>query len=113
MLLLGIRDYRKSALRYKFLILDVIRTLSMSVHKNVRFRDYFSKPKSACEQKRLGNTDLVSFHVSVGRAGTEETTQCLGYQSSLCRPMHRVSKLFRSRWLTSHPINYTKIGDIL
>ena len=83
------------------------------MRKNVGFRDYFSKPKGACEQKHLGKTDLVSFHVSVGRAGTEETTQCTGYQSSLCRPMRRVCKSFRSRWLTPHPINYTKIGDIL
>jgi len=99
MLLLSIRSYQKLALRYKFLILDVIRTHSISVRKNVRIRDYFSKPAGAWEQKSLGNTDLVSFHVSVGRVGTQETTQCTGYQSLLCRPMHRVCKSFRSRWL--------------
>jgi len=68
MLLLGIHSYQKSALRHEFLILDVIRTISISGRKNVRFRDYFSKPKGACEQKRLGNSDLVFFSC-VGRQG--------------------------------------------
>lgn len=49
--------------------------------------------------------------MSVGRADTEETTQWTGYHSSLCRPMHRICNSFRNKWLTSHPINYIKIGD--
>jgi hypothetical protein len=111
MLLLGIRSYLKSALRYKFLNLDVTRQLYISMSRSLRIRNYFSKTDVFCEQNSLENTALVSFRVSVGRADTEETTQWTGKHSSLCRPMHRICKSFRNKWLTSHPITYIKIGD--
>jgi len=51
--------YLKSVLRYTFVVLDpIIRTLHIWVRKDVRIRDYFSKPKGVYQQKRLGNTAL-------------------------------------------------------
>jgi hypothetical protein len=49
-----IRSYLKSVLS------NVIRTHYIYVSKDVRIRGYFSKPKGAREQKRLGSTALYS-----------------------------------------------------
>jgi hypothetical protein len=62
MLLLWIRSYLNSVLRYKFLNLDVchldIIRVCMYVSKDVRIRGYFAKPKGTREQEGLGNTGL-------------------------------------------------------
>jgi hypothetical protein len=59
MLLVCIRSYLKSLLRYKFLILDTYhQELYIYVSKDVRIRGYFSKPKGISEQKSLGNADI-------------------------------------------------------
>jgi hypothetical protein len=57
-LLVCIRYYLKLVLKHEFAILmPVIRTLYISVSKNVRIRGYFTKPKGMCEQTSLKNTN--------------------------------------------------------
>jgi len=51
--------YLKSVLRYKFLILDTCHLDTLFVSKDMRTRDYFSKPKGIHQQKGLGNTALI------------------------------------------------------
>jgi len=43
---------------FKAVLSYVIRTHYIYVSKDIRIRGYFSKPKGACEQKRLGSTAL-------------------------------------------------------
>jgi hypothetical protein len=56
MLLVGIRSYLKSVLRYKFFILDTYHPDTLYMSMDVKICGYFSKPKGVGEQKRLRNT---------------------------------------------------------
>ena len=61
-LLVCFRIYRKSDLRYKFLILDASRPDALYLrNKDARIRIYFPRPKGAREQISLGNTGLYSL----------------------------------------------------
>ena len=52
MILVRMRCYLKSVLRYKFLTLDIYDPNILYLReKNLRIRGYFSKPKEAREQK--------------------------------------------------------------
>jgi hypothetical protein len=66
-LLVCISSYAKLVLRYTFLILDTqILTLSVYVSKDVRIRDYFSKPKGIREQISLGITGVDACRATNG-----------------------------------------------
>jgi hypothetical protein len=55
MLLVCIRIFLKSVLRYKYLILDSCHPDTIYVSKDVRIR-YFSKPRRVSKQRSLENT---------------------------------------------------------
>jgi hypothetical protein len=59
MLLVFIRDYLKSVLRYEVLILDTYHQDGIHTSKDVRIRSYFSRTEGVYKQKSLGNTDLA------------------------------------------------------
>jgi hypothetical protein len=54
MLLVCIRRYLKSVLRYTFSILDTYHPGTIYVSKDVRIRGYFSKPEGVRQQKSYG-----------------------------------------------------------
>jgi len=66
MLLLCIRSYLKSVMRYKFLILDTCHQHTLHLRdKDVRFRDYVSKPKWVREKKKFWKHCSSAFSGSI------------------------------------------------
>jgi hypothetical protein len=62
MLLVCIRSYLKSVLRYKFLILDTYHPDTLYLREQgCEDSGYFSKPKGVRAQKSLGDTGLEHY----------------------------------------------------
>jgi len=70
MMLLCIGSYLKSVLRYKFVILCIIRTLCICMSNDVRIRGYLSKPKGGPRGKQFGETVMQVI--------TQRRTACSG-----------------------------------
>ena len=89
MLLVCSRSYLQSVLRYKYLILiSIIRTLYISVSKDVRIRGYFEKPKGVRDQTGSGKPDLENKNITHNWVCIREVRASNAGRSTDCKELH-------------------------